>query len=256
MSLYRATSGHGPDVALLHGWGLHGGVFESLAGALGAVLRVHTLDLPGHGRSPWAKGATDLEGLARVAARHLPERCSLVGWSLGGLVAVRIATLFPARVPRLVLISTSPCGAPRRDWPHSNDPGQLAAMAVRLGRDWRGTVLDFLSLEVRGDTNSLATLRELKQRIEAHGAPSTAALAAGLEILRSVDLRPELGRVRARTLVIAGGYDRLAPPAAVAALAAAVPGARFELIEGAGHAPFLSQRTSVAALIRRFLVEP
>ncbi|HUO80396.1 MAG TPA: alpha/beta fold hydrolase, partial [Steroidobacteraceae bacterium] len=79
MSLYRETLGHGPDVALLHGWGLHGGVFGALAAALATRFRVHALDLPGHGRSPWAKGAADLEGMARLVAEHLPAECRLVG---------------------------------------------------------------------------------------------------------------------------------------------------------------------------------
>jgi pimeloyl-[acyl-carrier protein] methyl ester esterase len=256
VSLYRDSSGQGPDVALLHGWGLHGGVFGALATALAPRFRVHVLDLPGHGRSPWAKGAADLEGLARLVALHLPQTCSLVGWSLGGMVAVRLATLFPARVPRLALIATSPCGAKRRDWPQGLDDSVLAGLASRLGRDWRGTVQDFVALEVRGEEDPLATLRELKRQLHAHGAPSTAALAAGLEILRSTDLRPELPRLRSQTLAIAGEYDRLAAPAAVAALAALVPGARYELIARAAHAPFLSHREHVESLLGGFLAAP
>ncbi len=253
MSLYRETTGQGPDVALLHGWGLHGGVFAALAAALAERFRVHAIDLPGHGRSPWAKGAADLEGLARQVAAHLPAECRLLGWSLGGMVAVRLATLYPERVPALVLIGTSPCGARRRDWPHGLDATLLAGMATRLGRDWRATVQEFVSLEVRGEENPLATLRELRQRLYEHGAPSTAALAAGLEVLSATDLRPELPRVRARTLVIGGEYDRLAPPAALAALAALVPGARLEMIARAAHAPFLSHRARVESLLGEFL---
>ena len=256
MSLYRETLGHGPDVALLHGWGLHGGVFGALSAVLATRFRVHALDLPGHGRSPWAKGAADLEGMARLVAEHLPAECRLVGWSLGGMVAVRLATLWPERVPALALIAVSPCGAKRRDWPHGLDETLLAGMAVRLARDWRGTVQDFVALEVRGEENPLATLRELKARLYEHGAPSTAALAAGLEMLQSTDLRPELPRVAARTLAIGGEYDRLASPAAVAALAALVPGARLELISRAAHAPFLSHREQVEPLLGGFLAGP
>lgn len=253
MSLYRETQGEGPDVALLHGWGLHGGVFGTLARGLATRHRVHALDLPGHGRSPWAKGAADLEGLARRVAECLPERCSLIGWSLGGLVAIRLATLYPERVTHLGLIAASPCSHVRRDWPHGIDPTLLDGMATRLGRDWRGTVQEFLALEVRGEEHALATLRELKQQLFEHGAPSTAALAAGLEILRHVDLRAELARVRAPTLAIAGEYDRLAPPAAIEALAALVPGARYALVRRAAHAPFLSHRAEVEALLASLL---
>jgi len=253
LSLYRESTGAGTDVALLHGWGLHGGVFAALASALASRHRVHVLDLPGHGRSPWAKGAADLEGLARIVAEHLPAECALLGWSLGGMVAVRLATLFPGRFPRLVLVATSPLGSRRRDWPHGLDEPTLAGLARRLGRDWLATIQDFVALEVRGEENPLATLRTLKRELTTHGAPSTAALEAGLAILRGTDLRPELSRVRARTLVIGGEYDRLAPPAAVAALAAGIGGARLESIARAAHAPFLSHRERVEALLNEWL---
>ena len=256
MSLFRETVGAGPDVALLHGWGLHGGVFADLAHGLGGKLRVHTLDLPGHGRSPWEKGCNDLEGIARRVAGHLPERCSLLGWSLGGMVALRIATLFPERVPRLVLVATTPRFLKHRDWPHGFDENLLAGFARGLARDWKGTVGEFISLQVRGDEHQLETLRELKQNLYSHGEPGRVALDAGLEILRTADLRAQLMRIKARTLVIGGAYDRLTPPGASEALAAAIAGAQVVIIPRAAHAPFLSHRQIFLGLVDDFLSAP
>jgi pimeloyl-[acyl-carrier protein] methyl ester esterase len=256
VTLFRETTGAGPDVALLHGWGLHGGVFEALARELSANFRVHALDLPGHGHSPWAKGCGDLEGIARAVAAHLPETCRLVGWSLGGLVALRIATLFPERVPKLVLVATSPKFLKGRDWPHGIEDKALAEVVTGLRRDWKRMISDFMSLQVRGDEHQLETLRELKASLFAHGEPSTAALDAGLEILRHADLRGELKRVRAPTLVIAGAYDRLTPPGASEALAAGIAGSRLEIIPRAAHAPFLSHRERFVELVGDFLAAP
>lgn len=256
MSLFRETTGSGPDVALLHGWGLHGGLFAGIVPALSERYRVHSLDLPGHGRSRWSKGAGDLEGLARQVAENLPESCALLGWSLGGLVALRVATLFPARVPTLALVATTPCFRKRRDWPHGLDDTVIDGVAKGLARDWRGTINDFLSLQVRGDEKQLETLRTLKASVFAHGEPSTAALEAGLAVLRTADLRDELGAVAARTLVLGGEYDRLTPPAAAAALAAGIEGARHASIARAAHAPFLSHREEFLALLGQFLGEP
>jgi pimeloyl-[acyl-carrier protein] methyl ester esterase len=256
LSLYRDTRGSGPDVALLHGWALHGGVFDGFGGDLATRHRVHTLDLPGHGRSPWAKGCADLEGVARHVAEHVPERCALVGWSFGGMVAIRIATLFPERVSALVLIASTPCFSQRRDWPHGMDEAALTTMARGLARDWQGTISDFLSLQVRGDSEQLQTLRELKRLLIEHGAPSSAALTAGLAILRGVDLRDELARVHAPTLVLGGALDRLTPPGAAAALAAGIVGARALSIAHAAHAPFLSHRALVSPPVLDFLGAP
>jgi pimeloyl-[acyl-carrier protein] methyl ester esterase len=253
MTLFRHSVGEGPDVALLHGWGLHGGVFESLAATLASRYRVHVLDLPGHGRSPWAKGAGDLEGMARLVAQYLPARCALVGWSLGGLVAARIARLFPQRATRLVLIGTGACGTRRRDFPEGGDPVFIEGLGGRLARDWQATVQAFLSIEVRGDDHALETLRILRGQLAAGGAPSTAALEAGLAILRGADLRGEWPLLCLPTLVIAGAHDRLVPPEASRRVAELVPDARFELIERAAHAPFISRRDRVEPLICEFL---
>lgn len=253
MSLYRSTSGNGPDVALLHGWGLHGGIFESLVHALEIDHRVHVLDLPGHGHSPWSKGAGDLEGWARLVAAHLPERCALVGWSLGGMVAHRIASIFPNRISKLVLISTGAVGVKRRDFPHAADPSLLNGLATRLQRDWRGAVLEFLNIEVRGDDNPLEALRVLRQQVDSHGAPNGAALSAGMDIVRAADLRTSSAAIQAPSLLIAGEYDRITPPQGVSALADCMPGARLHVIPKAAHAPFLSQRAQVEEMIGEFL---
>jgi len=250
------TAGAGPDVALLHGWGMHGGLFKDLAAGLEPDFRVHVLDLPGHGRSAFGKGDQDLEGIARRVAEHIPERCSLLGWSLGGLVAARIARLFPARVPRLVLVASSPRFLKGRDWPHGGEEKTLTALAAGLKRDWRGTINDFLGLQVRGDEHQLETLRALKSTVFANGEPGLQALAAGLEVLRTTDLRPELALIRARTLVIGGAYDRLAAPGAIEALAAGIPGARAVIVPRAAHAPFLSHPAAFLGLVTEFLSSP
>ena len=205
--------------------------------------------------TPWAKGCGDLEGIARRVAEHLPQTCRLIGWSLGGMVALRIARLFPARVPRLVLVSTTPRFLKGRDWPHGVDEKTLAGFATGLARDWRGTVNEFLSFQVRGDERQLETLRELRASVFAHGEPSPVALAAGLELLRSADLRPELAQVHAPTIVIGGAYDRLTPPAASEALAAGIPGARAVIVPRAAHAPFLSHPALFLPLVTEFLAD-
>jgi pimeloyl-[acyl-carrier protein] methyl ester esterase len=132
----------------------------------------------------------------------------------------------------------------------------LAGFAAQLTKDWRKSVQDFLGLQVRGDENQLETLRELKRIVFQHGEPNGAALAAGMEILRTVDLREHLGRIRTPTLVISGQYDRLTPPGAGAALAAAIPGARHWLVARAAHAPFLSHREEFVRGVDAFLSPP
>lgn len=254
MSLYRETRGDGPDVVLLHGWGLHGGIWHHVAEDLAARHRTHAIDLPGFGRSGWDKGCGDLEGMARRVAEHAPHEFDLVGWSLGGMVAIRIATLFPERVRSLVLVATTPRFVEHRTWPHGMAPDTLAGFAKQLAKDWKKTVQEFLGLQVRGDEKQLETLRELKRIVFEHGEPNGAALSAGLDILRTADLRDELARVRAPTFVISGEYDRLTPPGASDALATALH-ARHWSVPRAAHAPFLAHREEFARELAAFFAE-
>ncbi|HEV2285639.1 MAG TPA: alpha/beta fold hydrolase, partial [Steroidobacteraceae bacterium] len=85
------------------------------------------------------------------------------------------------------------------------------------------------------------------------GAAQPEALAWGLERLRIGDLRSQLAQVKKPALVIAGRDDRITPPAASRALAAALPKGRYHSLAGAGHVPFLSHQQAFATLLRGFL---
>jgi pimeloyl-[acyl-carrier protein] methyl ester esterase len=199
---------------------------------------------------------------------------SLLGWSLGGQIALRLAaaqcTLAPespapaadteraamdrGAVRRLVLIAATPRLTASPDWPHGAPPERLAAQAAGLETDYRRTVGDFLELQVRGSAGGAAALEQLRSALFAHGYPSVAALARGLDLLRETDLRPLLPGITLPTLVIAGQYDRVTMPAASHALADSLPNARYVEIRRAAHAAFLSHLPELSALLCDFLL--
>ena len=76
MKLYTETLGAGPDLVLLHGWGLHAGVWESTAAELAKSWRVTLVDLPGHGRSPTPDAMLDLDAVSLLASH--PVKTSIV----------------------------------------------------------------------------------------------------------------------------------------------------------------------------------
>ncbi|MEW5789434.1 MAG: pimeloyl-ACP methyl ester esterase BioH [Pseudomonadota bacterium] len=232
----------------LHGWGLHGGIWteSGLAGA--------TPDLPGYGGRP-APAPYTAETLADVLAGEFPEPKALVGWSTGGIVALALAIRHPDKVARLVLVSATPAFMQRPDWPHGLEPAVLAGFADSLGQDYRATLLRFLSLQARGGEAAREVIARLRQTVFARGEPDPATLAAGLGLLRDVDLRALVGRVACPTLVVHGGYDGLCPPLAGRWLADHIPGARLAFQERAAHAPFLSHPAWFAATVGAFLDE-
>ena len=79
MKLYTETGGDGPDLVLIHGWGLHAGVWDEFAPLLEAGFRVTRIDLPGHGRSDW-QGDGSLDEMVDALLAATPETAVWLGW--------------------------------------------------------------------------------------------------------------------------------------------------------------------------------
>ncbi|MBP6107950.1 MAG: pimeloyl-ACP methyl ester esterase BioH [Steroidobacteraceae bacterium] len=251
--LHVEIRGTGPDLVLLHGWALHGGMWGPWIDELARRARLHLIDLPGHGRSRWPEGASTLRDLARAVSPHVPQGAAVLGWSLGGMVALELARLRPGDLAALVLIATTPCFLAREDWPAGMNPGVLDGFAAGLAGDYRRTLSNFLALQTWGDENASQALRSLRANLDAHGEPEPQALVAGLGILRTADLRAELATIAIPSLVIAGEHDRITPVAAGRELASRLPSARFVEVPKAGHAPFLSHPETVLREVEGFL---
>lgn len=254
LDLHQEATGHGEPLVMIHGWGLHGGIWSDLTARLGHRWRVICPDLPGHGASGTPTDTLDLETLAEIVAYNSPRRATFVGWSLGGMIALELARVYPQRVANLVLVATTPRFVTDSDWPSAVDPLVLADFGNGLTRDYRKTVRDFLALQVRGDSHPVELLRTLRQRVFARGLPDPLALAQCLDVLRTTDLRSSLATIEARTLVVGGQHDRLCPAPAAQHLAARIPDSELRLIARASHAPFLSHRREFVDVLEDFLV--
>lgn len=259
--LHLEIRGDGAPLVLLHGWGLNVRIWDALVPALEAHRQLVAIDLPGHGRSPWcaecAAAGAQVQWIGRsVADRIGTAPYALLGWSLGAQLALRWAAQPPAglRPPaHLILIAATPRFTVAPDWPHGTPQARLLRVAEGLQSDYQRTVSEFLELQVRGSAAGAAVLERLRAALFTHGEALPEALAADLALLRTTDLRGGLGGIDAPTLVVAGQYDRVVPPAASRALAAAMPHARLVEVRRAAHAPFLSHTAEVAALLAQFL---
>jgi pimeloyl-[acyl-carrier protein] methyl ester esterase len=241
--------GHGGALVLVHGWGMHGGIWRELLPALDAWEPRLTPDLPGHGGAPCPAGPYGLDEITDALAPDVPPGATVLGWSLGAMVALNLARRHERRVRRLVLVSATPKFTNTDDWDCGIADGVFELFARTLVSDYRLTLNRFLSLQVRGSATSRSTLRLLRSVLFARGEPQQAALAGGLDILRQADLRPWLDEIRQPAQVIAGLRDRLVPAAASRALAAALPAGRFTALPAAGHAPFVSHRAEFLAAL-------
>ncbi len=252
VDLHVESAGQGPSLVLIHGWGLHGGIWSDLVPRLSRHYRVICPDLPGHGASPRVPDL-DLDKLVELVAFNAPRKAAYLGWSLGGIIAMELARRLPQRVERLVLMATTPRFLDGPGWPCGVAADVLDSFATGLAADYRKTVRDFLTLQVRGDSHGVELLRTLRRVVFAHGEPDPQALSDCLKVLARTDLRDRLAGLDQPALIVAGEHDRLCPADASHRLARMLAKAELEVIAGAGHAPFLSHRRAVLDCVQRFL---
>ncbi len=249
--LYLERRGRGRPLVLIHGWAMSAAVWGPLADALAPRWGLYLLDLPGHGRSPW-RGATTLEEWAEAALASVPPGAVWLGWSLGGLVALQAALGRPEGIAGLALLCATPRFVQGPGWPHAMAPGVLEAFAADLAAEPAVTLARFLRLQVRGAEGAGETLARLRAA-RSGVVTRPEALAAGLALLREGDLRTRLGGLERPCRWFLGGRDTLVPAAMGRDLPAWSPDPRVEVIEGAGHTPFLSHTASLVARLTPFL---
>ncbi len=251
MTLYTETSGTGPDLLLLHGWGLHGGIWDGLVPLLEPYFRITRVDLPGHGNSAWS-GEHTLDRMVGAILNVAPPQAAWAGWSLGGLIALRAALLAPQRVQALAMIASTPCFMRRPGWQSAMLPALLDTFAGELEQDYVRTLNRFLSLQVRGSAQAMEVLKDLRGKMLARAQPQLPGLRAGLEILRETDLRTVVSGLSVPALLLAGERDTLVPLQSMKDASLLIPGASCQVIEAAGHAPFIAAPAQAAQALQTF----
>ena len=152
--------------------------------------RVHSVDLPGHGHSPpiapYSIALLAHEVAAAVAA--LPDVAGappvVLGWSMGGLVAMEWARTRPDSMLGLVLSSSTACFVQRPDWPHAMAATTLAQFGDEFAASYRRTLLRFLTLQARGSEQGRAALAQLHDHLLDRGEPAPATLRAAFAFAR------------------------------------------------------------------------
>ncbi|MEM9304737.1 MAG: pimeloyl-ACP methyl ester esterase BioH [Pseudomonadota bacterium] len=238
------------STALVHGWGMHSGLWGDWIERLPEPV---ALDLPGHGQRPRGEALASLGDVADDFVTAVGEPAVWIGWSLGGLVALRAALDYPKDVLGLVLISSSPCFVRRDDWPYGMDASVFDEFAEGLETDFDRTLNRFTALEVHGSTTARQDLATIRRRVDRYEPPARNTLRDGLALLKGSDLRPELDQLEMPTLIIGGSRDRLASPRALMATGELLSGPPVEIIPGAGHAPFLEHADEVLRHVEQLI---
>ncbi len=249
-------TGQGSPLVLLHGWSMSAAVFSEIATLLSPDFRLLIPDLPGHGRSSPAL-QNDLAGIAADLGRWIAAiekvPVALIGWSLGGMLALEIARQNKLPVDRLVLIATTPRFTMSDDWSFGLPSAQVRALARNLERRFEATLGDFFSLAFAGETIARERLRTIRTfAVRQSPLPDYDAAMGLLNLLAVQDQRKELSEIYQPALVLHGDLDQISPVAAGRYLAEMLPMGSFAGFSGVSHCPLLSRPQEVAAKIREF----
>jgi pimeloyl-[acyl-carrier protein] methyl ester esterase len=254
VKLKVSTMGSGKQLVFLHGWGVNSGVWQPLINVLKNEFCITTIDLPGYGcNHQQLPTPYNLQNIAQTVAEHLPANCILIGWSLGGLVAQKIAYIYPEKLKQLVLICSSPKFAKGADWP-GIDHNVLVFFSQQLTLDFTKTLQRFLAIQVIGCVNAKQDAKTIKQAVRQFPPPSPIALSAGLDMLQNIDLREQFKTLLIPCHMFLGRLDTLVPNKVASIVQHLNSKVIVEVITDASHAPFISNTESFAKQLIKALV--
>jgi 3-oxoadipate enol-lactonase len=232
-----------PVVVLSNSLGADRGMWNPQVPALAERYRVVTYDTRGHGQSPAPAGPYTIDDLTDDVVALLDEveieKAHVVGLSLGGMTGMRLAARDPDRVDRLAVLCTSA----------KTDPQGFLdrAAAVRSG----GTAPIASTVVSRWLTPAYAAEHpDLVARLEAMIAGcDDEGYAACAEVVARMDLREELGRIAAPTLVISAAEDLALPPEHQKAIADGIPGAELLTVSPGAHLANLERTLEITGAL-------
>lgn len=256
------VSGSGPWLTLSHSIATDLRLWQPQMDALAARFTVLRYDIRGHGGSSVPPGASPTWTLSDLAAdaagllAHLGiRRTHWLGLSLGGMVGQTLALEHPALLDHVVLAHTTARGLPAapRMWAQraalAREQGMSAVVAPTLER-WFTPGFAGSGQQAGAQAQAQAKLERIAGMIRATSVPGYAGCCEAIAGLDTLDRLPGLHQP---ALVIAGAQDQAATPDMARALAAAWPGARLCMLEGAAHLGNVEQADAFNAAVLDFL---
>ena len=245
--------GQGKDLVLIHGWGMHSGIWEPIIDRFSNQYTLHLVDIPGMGKSD-VINPYDLDHVTEEISKALPPSFDILGWSLGSLIAIKMSLMYPKKIHRMVLVGGTPCFINQKDWSYGVDVRDFNNFANKLFKNYKSTMINFYTLQLMHSKNSKLIIKKLKEMEAVENPPEIKSLQLGLDILLNNDLRNDINKIKHQTLLITGDMDRLTPKSASMWLESHLKESQLKLIKGASHIPFLSHSDEFFNCLDQFLL--
>ena len=274
-NLHYRIAGKGKPIIFVHGWAMNSLVWKYQIDELSRDFQVIAVDLRGHGKSeippfpPLSKGGGGgfdkfVNDLKELADSLSIEKFTLAGWSMASFIIARYYFKYPEDIDKLIFISGTPKFLSENDYSH----GQPLIMAKRLeqnlkpvpasrkqGRNYENHIREFCGKlfisDERIDDSKLSEIESLM--FNEDFPPSSDVVLQTLNSLLKDDIRDNLNDIKVPTLIIHGSIDKICLVGAGRYMAKKIPDSKLIILEGVGHAPFLTQPERVNKEIKDFL---
>ncbi len=246
--LYWQQQGEGPNIVLVHGFLGSGKIFEPLTSHLAQSYSVTTIDLPGFGESYDVPAPSKVEQLSSMVAETIQsaniENCSILGHSLGAMIALELSLQRPGLLEKMVLYG----GCPNGYLPERFETTQESIDKIRVqGIDSVAAIIAAQWFR-RGKEDPMYPL--------AKAAGKKSSEAAAIVHLKSWDYwkaRGRLGEVNTPTLIICGDSDRSTHPDLSIEMWKKISGSQLFIAPNAGHIVHLEYQNEFNAIVEKFL---
>lgn len=234
MKLFIQKQGHGYPLVFFHGWGFNHRIWTDLIAHLSGKYTLYLVDLPGFGQTD----LVDWHDFKQELLRQLPAQFAVLGWSMGGLYAMRLALEEKLRVTHLIAVASSPYFIKENHWP-GIEPIVFAGFAASLQIAPEKTICDFIALQAGNYSFSIDF--------------DLLGLQAGLESLVNWDFRSQLIDYDKPSCFIFGRLDAIVPFKILAVMQHDYPQFEYHALKKSAHMPFLTHQQDFLQIIREFL---
>ncbi|WP_105166900.1 pimeloyl-ACP methyl ester esterase BioH [Pseudoalteromonas sp. T1lg23B] len=241
-------------LVFLHGWGMSKAVWQVCAEELSTHYDgdIQCLNLPGFGGADIPEGEYTLASVASILAEQIKPNSVLVAWSLGGLVALYLAQHFPEKVSKLVMLASTPYFVESVNWAGIKEH-VLDDFKLQLSHDSAKTIERFLAIQAMGSEHAKEDIKQLRALLKQQPKANEMALSAGLDLLKSQDLRQTFSQLQQPIYGFFGRLDALVPKSACNKMALLNPNFEYEIVAKASHAPFISHRAEFISYLKSIL---
>lgn len=231
-------------LVFIHGWGVNSAIWEPTIQRLKQYFDIITVDLPGFGLNiDNTLSDYSLDNIVEKIQLSINKPAVYIGWSLGGLVATKLALNFPEKVLGCITVASSPCFLNKETnesiWP-GIQPNVLKMFHQQLTKNTQKTIDGFLKIQAMGSPHVRQDIKAIRDLVMQYSLPTKQTLDDSLKLLETVDLREQLSFIEVPFLRLYGKFDALVPKHVIEKIALLIPNSQQHIFDKSSHAPFIS----------------